>query len=178
MTEFRIEPFDKKKHQRSSFCCGKPPLDEFIRTLVSQYEKRRLGRTFVAVPTDDRRSVIGYYTLASSAVACANLPPDAAKRLPRHPVPVVLLARLAVDQRFQGQRLGEALLVDALQRAAELSKSLGVFAVEVLAADEQAATFYAKYGFMPLLDDPRHLFFPISAIVAGFSGSCADQGKH
>jgi hypothetical protein len=80
----------------------KAPLDEFIQTLVTQYEKRRLGKTFVAVQTADSATVVGYYTLASSALACANLPPDLARKLPCHPIPVVLLARLAVDQSVQG----------------------------------------------------------------------------
>ncbi len=97
MAEISIEPFDRAKHQRASFRCGKPALDEFIRTLVTQYEKRRLGKTFVAVQTDDLATVVGYYTLASGAVACANLPPNVARKLPQHPIPVILLARLAVD---------------------------------------------------------------------------------
>jgi predicted N-acetyltransferase YhbS len=111
-------------------------------------------------------TVVGYYTLAAGTVACANLPPDVARKLPQHPIPVVLLARLAVDQSVQGQRVGERLLGDALSRAAALSKSLGVYAVELVAIDEQAAAFYARYGFMPLLDDPKHLFLPISVIEA------------
>lgn len=93
MAETRIEPFDKATHQRAGFSCGKPALDEFIRTLVTQYEKRRLGKTFVAVQADEGKAIIGYYTLASGAVACADLPNEVAKKLPKHPVPVILLAR-------------------------------------------------------------------------------------
>jgi GNAT superfamily N-acetyltransferase len=116
MDEIRIEPFDKAKHQRSSFCCGEPMLDEFIRAYVTQYEKRRLGKTFVAVRAEDVRRVVGYYTLAAGAVAFAHLPQEVAKKLPKHPVPVILLARLAIDRTVQGQGLGEKLLVDALER--------------------------------------------------------------
>jgi len=164
MAEIRIEPFDKAKHQRAGFSCGLPALDEFLRAFVTQYEKRRLGKTFVAVPTTEDTRVVGYYTLAAGAVAFAHLPPQVAKKLPKHPVPVVLLARLAVDRSVQGQGLGEMLLTDALCRVLELSKSLGVFAVEVLAIDERAASFYAKYGCTRLADDTRHLYLPISAI--------------
>lgn len=171
MADISIEPFDRTRHQRAEFRCGKPPLDEFIRTLVTQYEKRRIGKTFVAIQADDPATVVGYYTLAASAVACANLPPGLAKKLPQHPVPVVLLGRLAVDQRFQGQSVGEALLADALHRSAMLSNALGVFAVEVLAIDERAAAFYCKYGFTPLLDAPKHLFLPVSSIQSALTKS-------
>lgn len=155
MADWTIEPF-AKRHDRIAFTCGRPPLDDFIRTRVSQYEKRRLGKTFVAVPPGEKR-VIGYYTLASGAVAFERMPADASRKLPRHPVPVVLLARLAVDQTAQGQGLGEGLLVDALQRTLNLSAELGVHAVEVDALDDTAAAFYRKYGFVPLLDEPLHL---------------------
>ena len=89
------------------------------------------------------------------------LPKTATRKLPRHPVPVVLLARLAVDRIAQGTRLGEGLLLDALQRALDLSSGLGVHAVEVHALDDRAADFYRKYGFIPLVDDPLHLYLPI-----------------
>ena len=89
-------------HDRAGFSCGKPSLDEFLRRLVTQYEKRDLGRTFVAVVPGDTK-VCGYYTLASGGIAFQNLPAAAAKKLPRHPVPVVILARLAVDLGAQGK---------------------------------------------------------------------------
>jgi GNAT superfamily N-acetyltransferase len=91
-----------------------------------------------------------------------------AKRLPRHPVPVVLLARLAVDLEAQGQGLGEGLLVDALERTVGLSNALGLHAVEVEAIDDAARSFYGKYGFVPLLDDERHLYLPVATIAAAF----------
>ncbi|OWK36025.1 GNAT family N-acetyltransferase [Fimbriiglobus ruber] len=160
MVEWVVELFGKG-HERAAFACGKPPLDDFIHSRVNQYEKRRLGKTFVAVPKGGKR-VLGYYTLAAGAVAFAQVPPDASRKLPKHPIPVVLLARLAVDQSAQGMRLGEGLLLDALKRALDLSKGLGVYAVEVDAIDDQAAAFYRKYGFTPLLDAPLHLYLPIS----------------
>ena len=138
-------------------------MDDFIRSRVSQYEKRRLGKTFVAVPRGEKR-VIGYYTLAAGAVAFEQLPPDASRKLPKHPVPVVLLARLAVDRSAQGKGVGEGLLLDALRRTLDLSSELGVHAVEVDAQDDAAAAFYRKYGFTPLLDDPLHLYLPVSTV--------------
>ena len=162
MVDWIIEPFGKS-HDRSAFTCGKPALDEFLRTRVSQYEKRRLGKTFVAVLQGEQR-VRGYYTLAAGAVAFEHLPTVASTKLPKHPIPVILLARLAVDLSAQGQGLGEKLLLDALQRSLDLSDKLGAHAVEVDALDDSAISFYVKYGFSPLLDNPRHLYLPLATI--------------
>jgi ribosomal protein S18 acetylase RimI-like enzyme len=154
------------EHERSGFSCGKPLLDEFLRTLVSQYEKRHLGRTYVACHPGTSR-VAGYYTLASGSIAFQHLPAAAAKKLPRHPVPSVILARLAVDITVQGQGLGEALLLDAFRRMLELSGTLGIHAVEVEAIDEQARAFYEKYGFVPLTGQPMRLYLPVATIRKG-----------
>jgi GNAT superfamily N-acetyltransferase len=162
VVDWIIEPFGKS-HDRSAFTCGKPALDEFLRTRVSQYEKRRLGKTFVAVLQGEQR-VRGYYTLAAGAVAFEHLPTVASTKLPKHPIPVILLARLAVDLSVQGQGLGEKLLLDALQRSLDLSDKLGAHAVEVDALDDSAISFYVKYGFSPLLDNPRHLYLPLATI--------------
>lgn len=166
MTNWKIETLSRK-HDRKDFHCGNESLDQFIHSLVSQYEKRRLGRTYVARETSSSR-VYGYYTLSSGAVAFENLPPKAARKLPRHPVPVALLARLAVDTKAQGKGLGKLLLVDALRRSLRLSSELGIHAVEVHAIDESARTFYERYGFVGLQSNPRHLYLPISTIESAF----------
>ncbi|MBX7104177.1 MAG: hypothetical protein K1X57_08845 [Gemmataceae bacterium] len=162
MAEWRIEPF-ATEHERGAFSCGQPALDDFIRDRVRQYERRHLGKTMVAV-TPGTRTVVGYYTVAAGAISFTNMPVYSARKLPRHPVPVVLLARLAVDLSVQGMKLGEALLFNALQRTLDLSTSLGIHAVEAHAIDNSATGFYCKYGFAPLLDNARHLFLPVSII--------------
>lgn len=163
MAEWLIEPLERSVHERDGFSCGKAPLDDFLRSLVSQYEKRRLGKTYVAVKPGEKR-VLGYYTLASGSVPFAQIPTKAAKKLPKHPVPVILLARLAVDQSIRGRGLGAALLRDALRRALELSRNLGVHAVEVDAIDTETKAFYEKFGFVSLLDSELHLFLPLATI--------------
>ena len=162
MAKWSVERLERG-HDRSEFRSGKEALDNFLRALVTQYEKRRLGRTYVVVRPGEKR-VLGYFTLASGAIAFENLPPKAAKKLPRQPVPVILLARLALDESVQGQGLGGFLLVDALQRCRSLAKQLGVHAVEVDAIDDQARTFYERYGFVTLQDDPRHLYLPMATV--------------
>jgi GNAT superfamily N-acetyltransferase len=142
-------------------------LDEFILRLVTQYEKRNLGRTYVVIRAGSPH-VLGYYTLAAGAVSFETLPDASARKLPRHPVPVVLLARLAVDRSVQGQGLGEKLLVDALRRAVGLADQLGLHAVEVDAKGDQARVFYERYGFISLADSPLHLFLPIETLRKAF----------
>jgi GNAT superfamily N-acetyltransferase len=163
MDEFHVEPFDKSRHERGGFNCGQPGLDDFLHKLVTQYEKRKLGKTFVALRSGNP-DVVGYYTLAASSIEFVRLPNEVVRKLPKHPIPVILLARLAVDKSLQGQGLGELLLVDALKRSLNLSKSIGIFAVEVLAIDERAISFYGKYGFVSLLEDARHMFLPIRTV--------------
>ena len=162
MDDWRIERLDRS-HERGSFCCGKASLDEFLHSLASQYEKRKLGSTYVAVLSGDKR-VCGYYTLAASSVPIQNLPSKAARKLPKHPVPVALLGRLAVDQTAQGRRLGVVLLMDALKRCMGLSAHLGIHAVLVAAIDQEARRFYLKYGFTPLPGKDLDLYFPMWAV--------------
>lgn len=166
VAEWLIERLDRS-HIRAEFRCGKTPLDHFLHALVSQYEKRKLGRTYVAVRPAEKR-VLGYYTLASGAVSFQNLPRPAARKLPQHPVPVALLARLAVDQAVQGTGLGKLLLLDALRRCLDLSSQLGIHAVEVDALDEQAKIFYEKFGFVALQDSELHLYLPLATIEQAF----------
>ncbi len=92
-----------------------------------------------------------------------------ASSVPRHPVPVILLARLTVDQSVQAQRLGGFLTTDALRRCLSLAEQLGVHAVEVAVSDEQAKAFSQRYGFTALLDDPLHLFLPMVTVEEAFA---------
>ena len=154
-------------HDRSSFCCGKPILDNFLQKLATQYERKGFAVTYVAVSQADNK-VHGYYSLSVSKLRGESLPEEVRRKLPRHPLPTVLLSRLAVDQRAKGQRLGETLLLDALRRCLQTAESLGIHAVEVDAVDEDACRFYLKYGFSPLIDDPLPLYLPMKTIKRSF----------
>jgi GNAT superfamily N-acetyltransferase len=153
----------KKTHDRSVFSSGNASLDDFLRLRVNQYQKRNLGRTFVAVLSTSL-VVQGYYTLTATSIPVEGMPAKLASKLPIHPVPPVLLARLAVDQQAQGMGLGEQLLLDALERSLALAQELGIHAVVVNAIDERAALFYRKYGFESLLDDPLHQYMSTTTI--------------
>ena len=162
-----IEPLTKV-HERSAFCCGASSLDKFIQELATQYERRNLARTFVAT-LPPKSTVEGYYALAPGSVAFENMPAMSSRKLPQHPIPVVHLGRLAVNQQTSGQGLGRLLLLDALHRVWQLSKQTGIHAVEVHALDEIARRFYLKYGFAPLVDDHFHLYLPMKAITRLFA---------
>jgi len=156
-----VERLDSR-HNRESFDCGKDLLNNFIRKLATQYRKKNLGQTYVAVGPDMR--VIGYYTISTSHVDFEQVPDELRRRFPEIPIPVVLLGRLAVDNAFKGQGLGKTLLVKALRQAGELSEKIGIAAVEVHAVDEESRNFYLKYGFTELIDDRHHLYLPIKKI--------------
>jgi GNAT superfamily N-acetyltransferase len=153
-----------RAHDRNAFDCGEPPLNNYIQRLALQNDERGIGRTFVAVEAGGTR-IPGYYTLATGKVTFENMP--ATRKLPPHmPVPVVLLGRLAVDSASKGSGMGKLLLLHALWRSQQIAAHAGVYAVEVDALHEQAAQFYRKYGFTPLLDDPLHLYLSMKTIEA------------
>lgn len=150
-------------HDRSSFDCGNPILTDWLKQRAGQFEKRDLARTYVA--TEPGSGVVrGYYAISNHRVVHEALPAEEAKGLPRLDVPVVLLGRLAVDRTTQGQGLGSLLLIDALRRAQHLAEHVGIRAVEVDAIDEPARQFYLRFGFVPLLDAPNHLFLSMQVI--------------
>lgn len=163
MTPIRIERLTRE-HDKTGFDCGEEALNNYLQRLALQNDARRVGRTFVAVEEGQKR-VLGYYTLASGRVAFAHVPDN--RKLPPHlPVPVILLGRLGVDRSTQGTGLGKTLLLHALWRAHQIGKQVGVYAVEVDAVHEKAQAFYLKYGFVPLLDGPLHLYLPMKTIEA------------
>src|SRR5262249_42656456 len=139
----------------------------FLCALASQYEKRRLGRTFVAVEQGQAR-VAGYYTLAAGSIDIGAVPEADRKKLPKHPVPTVHMGRLAVDLSCRGQPLGETLLFHALRTSLTISRLAGAFAVDLLAIDEDARAFYLKYGFLALEDNPSHLYLPMKTVETLF----------
>ena len=157
-----VEALDSS-HDPASFNCGKPVLDEWLRRLAGQCERRGLAKTYVAVEQGQRR-VCGFYAISTHHVAHGALPSEQAKGLPHMDVPAVLLGRLAVDRASQGQGLGRHLLLDALARISRISRQIGVRAVEVDAIDDRARGFYRKYGFIPLHDDRRHLYLPMHIV--------------
>lgn len=149
---------------RKDFSCGKTLLDTYLKTQAGQDVKRKLAACFVSV--DLKTELIqGYYTLSNNSIPLELIPDSLKKHLPEsyRAIPTALLGRLAVDHRFKGQGIGKMLLIDALRRSFEISKSIGSFAVVVDPLDEEGEGFYTKYGFI-LLPDSRKMFLPINTI--------------
>lgn len=159
---FVIEPLSAAR-DRDAFDCGEQALNEYLKRYARQNQERGVGRTFVAVPEGEQR-IVGFYTLSAGSVAFADVPGHLRKRLPRYPIPVAHLGRLATCQFVQGRGLGEALLFDALRRTVQIGTDLGIVAVEVWAKSDRARDFYQKYGFESLIDDRQHLYLPLATV--------------
>jgi GNAT superfamily N-acetyltransferase len=150
-------------HERAEFSCGHAALDDFWKRFASQYARRGLGTTYVAVVSGQPR-VLGYYTLAPSHFEFASAPAELRKGLPKHPIPSLLLARLAVTQSERGHGLGKFLLFDAFERCIHVAREVAFRAIEVEAIDGAAAAFYRKYGFLPFPSDRRHLAIAMQTV--------------
>jgi GNAT superfamily N-acetyltransferase len=157
----------EKHHDVSLFNCGAAPLDDYLRKHAWHNQQNRSARTYVTLRGD---VVVGYYSLAAASVQHDEATPRLAKGLARHPIPVVLLARLAIHQTEKGQGLGAALLKDALLRSLQAADIIGCRAVLVHAKDQPARDFYRKYGFESSPIDDFHLFLLTKDIKASLGG--------
>ena len=165
MTVYRIRPLDAAVDVMN-FHCGQPALDQYIRRYASQDVRRNIARVFVAAPEEDSRRLAGFFTLSAGSVGCADLPESLARKLPRYPVPVALIGRLAVDSEFQGKRLGSILVADACRKVIQAGAVLAVTGIVVDAKDESAAAFYRLFGFVPLPGQSNRLLLPAKALRA------------
>jgi GNAT superfamily N-acetyltransferase len=163
-TPERIEILQlSQQHKKADFDCGNEDLNLFLHRYARQNIWKGLSVTYVAVRPGES-TVLGYYCLSTGQVVSADLPDAEAKKLPKYPIPVVRIGRLATDLDSQGQGIGRLLLVDALLKTLKVSKEVGVFAVEVDAKTEKAKEFYLKYGFSELEDDELHLYLSIKTV--------------
>jgi GNAT superfamily N-acetyltransferase len=162
MADWIVEPLNQG-HDRADFACGHVSLDDFLKKYASHHARRKLGTTYVAVLAGQPR-VLGYYTLAPSHLEFAHAPAKLLKGLPKHPVPSLLLARLAVSQSERGKGLGKHLLLDAFDRCLRVAREVAFRAIEVEAIVDQAAAFYARYGFLPFPSNPHHLAIALETV--------------
>jgi GNAT superfamily N-acetyltransferase len=161
-SDFKIEKL-RRDHSLEGFDCGKEPLNRFLIRNALQNQQANASQTYVLI-TSDR--VIGYHTLVVGEVAFAAAPERLTKGLARHPVPIILLARLAVSQDWQRRGAGPALLKDALLRTLRAADIAGIRAFAVHAKDDQARAFYGHFDFVASPTDPMHLFLLLKDIKA------------
>ncbi|MDR3556532.1 MAG: GNAT family N-acetyltransferase [Syntrophobacteraceae bacterium] len=158
----RIEKL-QRTHAVEAFTCGQPGLDRFLIRHALQAQQMNSSQTYVGVSD---ATVVGYYTIVAGEVRHADAPERVVKGMPRHPIPLLILARLAVHSEWQGRRIGAGLLLDGLGRVLQVADMVGVRALSVHAKDDSAAEFYRHFGFAPSVTDRRHLFMLIKDIRA------------
>jgi ribosomal protein S18 acetylase RimI-like enzyme len=150
-------------HDLRTFDSGSQELDEWLRRRALRNEPRGGSRTYVV---RHRGQVAGFYCLANGAVIHTHTPGKIRQNMP-YPIPVMVLGRLAVDRRFQGQGLGRALVRDAILRTAQAAEIAGIRAIVVHAKDEQARLWYDRFGFfLPSPTDPLTLLAPLQEVTA------------
>ncbi len=151
-------------HDRADFDCGEASLNLFLQRQARQNASRNLGVTRVVVPVAGDARILAYYTLVTRSVTRDELPKS--NRFPPDGVGVVLLGRLAVDKRAQGQRLGTLMVVKAIEQTERAAQDVGIHALIVHALDEKAKQWYLglDFGFEELKTNALHLYLPIETI--------------
>ena len=164
--EQSFSEIDKSHHDLKSFDCGKPVMNQFLARYAARHSKLGLSRTYVLAEKLDapKKRIAAYYTLSAATVTRSQLPTT--QSLPHYPVPVVMLARLAVDRHRQGMGLGAKTLVYALRQASKLSASgLPADGLILDVLDEDALAFYQQFEmFIPFTNNPVRLFVPMQTL--------------
>lgn len=158
------QSFDPTRHDVGGFDCSSEPLNRWLIRFAGQSQRRDAARTFVVV-ADGSSTVLAYYTLVAGQLEHEAATATVRRgQSPHFPIPVALLARLAVDRNHQGRGLGAALLHDALARVRVASAQVAVRAVVVHAIDERASAFYERFGFRALTTTPRRLMVTLDEL--------------
>lgn len=154
MTSFRIEKL-AKEHQLEEFDCGSEALNRFLSRHALQSQQANVAQTYLGIADD---AVIGFYSLVVSAVLYDDVPERLKKGVARHPVPLMLLARLGVHIHWHGRGIAKGLLQDAMRRTMQAADIAGIRAMAAHAKDDAARRFYEHFDFIPSPTDPMHLF--------------------
>ena len=160
-----------KKHDRGSFDCGEPGLNEFLRRHARQSHDKGAAKTFLAISDADRKTILGFYSVSPASIEYARVPEVVRKGLARRDVPAFRLGRLAVDRLVQGQGLGGQLLLAAGRRCFLAAAEVGGVALLIDAKSERAAKWYASFGAVPLVDAPMTLVLPLATIKAALEAA-------
>ncbi len=154
MTGFRIEKL-RRDHPIDNFSSGSEELDRFLIRYALGNQQANASQTYIGLHDAE---VIGFYSLVVGEIAFCDAPERLTKGLAHHPVPIMLLARLAVSKAWQGRRIGSGLLKDAMKRTLQAADIGGIRAFAVHAKDRQAKQFYERFGFIASPTDPLHLY--------------------
>ncbi len=164
MIPLRIEKL-QRDHDIEAFDCGQESLNRFLIRYALQNQQAEASQTYVALAGEEKKTV-GYYTLVVGQVEYADAPVRLTRGLARHPLPIMLLARIAVVLDWQGKGLGSGLLKNAMMRTLQAADIAGIRAFGVHAKDDAARAFYVHFDFVPSPSDPFHLFRLLKGIHA------------
>lgn len=161
---WEIVLLESKKHRREDFDCGVESLNKYIKKIASQDLKRKAATVFVLIDSVTE-NVIGFYTLSSFSLELTEIESVVAKKLPRYPLlPATMLGRLAVDKNYKGKGFGELMLIDAMKKSYQASQQIASVALLVEAINEQAVSFYQKFGFVSFQSSRERLYLPMKTI--------------
>ncbi|ESK36613.1 hypothetical protein P256_02525 [Acinetobacter nectaris CIP 110549] len=149
-------------HHKKDFDCGQEDLNRFLKQYASQHQKSGTSKTYVALDSKDQ--VLGFYCLSSTSISFEIIDEALTKRLPRYPLPSVVIGRFAVNLTAQGKGIGKYLLAHALRQVSKVSQLVGVNFVVIHAKDQKAAAFYQRFGFIELSSRPLTLIYPVHQI--------------
>lgn len=166
---------NKSEHDRNSFDCGEPELNTFIKTQAAKHMQANISRTMVLPSAQSllngKYTICAFYSVAPSSISRETLPAQLAKKLPRYPVPVFLIAQLAVHKTFHGSGLGKISLIHSLKYLWKVNQHMRAYAVIVDCLTDSARTFYAKFGFQILCEHKGRIrmFLPMKTVEQLFS---------
>lgn len=167
MSRFTGPVLLQKSHDFLEFDCGKEPLNTFLIRHALANQANGSARTFVGL---EGQRVIGYYSLAVSSIVYDEAPDGMAKGLARHPIPILLMARFAVDHDYHGFGIGRGLFKDALKRCLTVAKEAGVRAFMTHAKDDEAKSLYLRFGMTECPSNPLHLYFLMKDVERTIAG--------
>jgi GNAT superfamily N-acetyltransferase len=160
VTAYRIEKL-RREHVIDGFDCGREALNRYLVRFALANRQANASQTYVGLADE---TVIGFYTLVVGEVSYEDAPERLTKGLARHPVPIMLLARLGVSTAWQGKGVGAGLLKDAMRRTMQAADIAGIRAFAVHAKDDEANAFYRHFDLIPSPTDPRHLFLLVKEL--------------
>ncbi|HBO85182.1 MAG: GNAT family N-acetyltransferase [Nitrospirae bacterium GWC2_42_7] len=159
----KIAPLSRE-HDRAAFDCGVAELNAFLKATARQHGEKGLSRTFVLTESDKSAVILGFFTLALCEITAEHLPPSYAAMYPKHSLPAVRLARLAVSLRHQGKGYGSLLVAEAVHRTILIADQAGNIGMFVDAKNARARDFYKHYGFVALPGQVKTLFLPLKTL--------------
>ena len=154
-----------KFHNRKLFDCGNDDLNNYLKNIARQHITKGISKTFVLIDENDPTTIIAYMTLIACEVITKEMPDNWRKKYPKHAIPAVKLARLAVLLKQQRKGYGELLLINAIKKTIDVSSNLGVVGLFVDAKSKEVKSYYEQFGFICLPEKLNNLFLPLSTLI-------------